>query len=70
MLLLPEKVILHKQFIMDQNKNLNRNETKHHLNTNQLCVFSHFAVIRAVIFNVKEQYVTGFQFERNFVKII
>ena len=46
MLLLPEKVILHKQLIMDQNKNPNMNETKHHLNLNQLlCVFSYFAVI-------------------------
>ena len=56
---------------MDQNKNPNRNEIKHHLNVNQfLCVFSLFAVICVVIFNVKKQYVTGFQFERNFVKII
>ena len=55
MLLLLEKVILHKQLIMDQNKNPNMNETKHHLNLNQLlCVFSYFAVIWVVISNIKK----------------
>ena len=53
---------------MDQNKNPNRNETKDHLNIDQLlCVFSHFAV---VILNVKKQHGTSFHFERNFVEII
>ena len=32
------------------------------------CVLA--VVIWVVMFNVKKQYVTGFQFERNFVKII
>ena len=49
-------MILLKQFIMDQNKTLNWNETKHHLNTNQLlCVFAHFAVIWVFILNGKKK---------------
>ena len=51
-------------------KNKNGMKTKHHLNINQLTyVFSHSTVIWVVIFNVQKQYVSGFQFERNFVKI-
>ena len=54
-----------------KNKNPNWNETKHHLNINKLlCVFSYFTVIWIVIYNVKTQYITGFQFEGNFVKTI
>ena len=42
---------------------------KHHLNKNKLiCIFSHFAVIWVIIFNIQIQVFTGFL--RNFVKII
>ena len=58
-------------FIMDRNKNTNRNETKtspEYISIS-MCSFT-FVVIWVVIFNVKKQYVTGFQFQRKFVKII